>query len=306
MVRERLFGRVADAATDRVLDTVDINRVLEHVDVNAVLERVDVDAVLDRVDVNAVLDRVDVQRLLDRVDVQRIVGRADAQAILDSVDLEGAVRRSGVPDIVAETTSRMAGSTISLARQQINRIDLGLSRLVARLLGRRGSLRPLQQFAGPLSRALGAMADVGLVLLTFSLGYAGLSLLLDVFVNVDLGSRESAPWAAAALLGWAFVYHAGSLTLAAATPGKWLVGTCVLCTDGRPVTAGRAAVRTVLVPLGSLTFGLTYAPIVLGRRHRAVHDLVAGTLVVLADPARDLRPLRPQPSLPDLSNSASA
>lgn len=128
---------------DHVLDRVDVDKFLDRVTVDRLLDRVDVDHLLDRVDVDRLLDRVDVDRLMDRVDVNRLMARVDFDAVLDSVDLEAAVRRAGVPDIVAESTGRMAGSALDLARRQLVGLDMVLDRVVNRLLTRDPAVQPL-------------------------------------------------------------------------------------------------------------------------------------------------------------------
>jgi hypothetical protein len=110
-----------------LLERIDIDRFLDHVDVNRLL---------DRVDVNRLIDRVDVNSLVDRVDPNRLLAQVDFDAILDNVDLEAAVRRAGVPEIVAESTGRVAGSALDVARRQIAGLDLVVDRLIDRLFGR--------------------------------------------------------------------------------------------------------------------------------------------------------------------------
>lgn len=137
---------------DHVLERVDIDKLLDRVDVDKVLDRVDVNTLLDRVDVNALLDRVDLNRVLDRVDVNRIMARVDVDAMLETVDLEAAIRRAGVPEIVAESTGRVAGSALDLARRQIVGLDVIVDRVVNRLLRR----DPADQPTAPPALASGS------------------------------------------------------------------------------------------------------------------------------------------------------
>lgn len=124
-----LLGRVAGAVTGKVVDAVPLEEILEHVDL---------DAVLDQVDVNHLLERVDVNRLLDRVDVNRLLARADVNTLLADVDLEDLVQRAGIPDVVADTTGRLAGKTLDAARRQVVGLDTVVSGIVDKLLRRRG------------------------------------------------------------------------------------------------------------------------------------------------------------------------
>lgn len=136
-------GRVAQTIDpDLVLEYVDVDQLVDRVDVNHLLDRIDPDRLLDRVDVDRLLDRIDVNRVLDRVDVDRLMARVDVDALLDAVDLEAAVRRAGVPEIVAESTERMAGSALDLARRQLAGLDTVVDRVVNRLLGRNANDQP--------------------------------------------------------------------------------------------------------------------------------------------------------------------
>ena len=128
------MGRVAGRLTGRALDIVDPQIVLDHVDI---------ERMLDRIDINKVLDRIDANRLLDRVDLERVLARVDMNEVLSGVDLEALVRRSGIPDIVAESTSQMAGSALDVARRQLAGIDTLLDRFVDRLLRRPAGERPV-------------------------------------------------------------------------------------------------------------------------------------------------------------------
>jgi hypothetical protein len=166
----RGLSRLAGAVTGRVVETIDPDTVIDHIDLDSMLERIDInrlldrmdadrlldriiiDRLLDRVDINRLLDRVDVDdlleridvdRLMDRIDVNRLVGRVDLDAVLQTVDLEAAVRRSGVPDIVAESTGRFAGSALDLARRQIVGLDVVVDQIVNRLLRRDSATQPV-------------------------------------------------------------------------------------------------------------------------------------------------------------------
>lgn len=139
---------------DHLLDRIDINklldrvapdRLLERVDPNAFLDRISVDQLLNRIDIDVLLDRVDIDRLLDRVDVNRLVEKIDIDALLEGVDLEAAVRRAGVPEIVAESTSQLTGSAIDLGRRQLVGLDVVVDRVVNRLMRR----DPEDQPVGP-------------------------------------------------------------------------------------------------------------------------------------------------------------
>jgi uncharacterized RDD family membrane protein YckC len=50
--------------------------------------------------------------------------------------------------------------------------------------------------------------------------------------------------------------------------------------DGEPLAAGRAAVRTIVWPFSMLALGLGAIPVLFDDERRALHDMVAGTVVL--------------------------
>lgn len=70
-----------------------------------------------------------------------------------------------------------------------------------------------------------------------------------------------------------------------ATVGKWLMGVKVTDRSGNRIGVGRATGRFFALFLSSLTLGIGYALAGVTARRQALHDMVAGTLVVRADAA---------------------
>jgi uncharacterized RDD family membrane protein YckC len=63
--------------------------------------------------------------------------------------------------------------------------------------------------------------------------------------------------------------------------GKMLTGLRVIRTDGRAATFGQLLIRHLLgYPLTAITFGLGFLFSVFSAKGRALHDLIAGTVVV--------------------------
>jgi uncharacterized RDD family membrane protein YckC len=274
-----LAGRVVGRVTGRVVDVVDP------------------DLVLDHIDVNALLDRIDVNRLMARIDVEALLARIDPNVLLRDVDVEALVRRSGIPEVVADTTREMAGSTLNLARRQVAGLDYVVSRALLRVLRRApadagvpdrlgtAEVGPERRvvtglFAGSVARAAAYLIDVVLTTTLFTAGLAGLDYLTAALLGT--GIVDAAPtWAyTAALVGWAFLYQFVSLVIAGRTPGKGIVGLRVVLDDGSPIGQRAAFVRTLTYPLSFALLGLGLLPILVGRRHRALHDMLAGTAVV--------------------------
>ena len=138
------LGRLAGKVTGRVVETVDPDVILAHVDL---------DVLLDRIDVDRILDRVDMDRLIGRVDLDHLIDRLDLDALLREVDVESLVQRLGVPGIVVESQTRLAGSFLDLVRRQLAGLDVVLDRVVNRLLRRDARSQP----AGP--RGLAEVED---------------------------------------------------------------------------------------------------------------------------------------------------
>jgi uncharacterized RDD family membrane protein YckC len=298
MENRRLFFRMADAVTGRIVETAD-DLVLDHLDLDATLERIDINRLLDRIDVDRVLDRVDVDRVLDRVDLDRVLDRIDIDRLLDRADIRALVARSGVPEIITASTGHMAGSILDVARGQVVGLDSLLGRALERLFRRRtagvprapvtlrsqapaadGRTRVTGEYAGAVGRALGTLVDVGVVLGTFTMGYAGAAVLLDVFFGLDVEQYRNGPVAGAILVLWAFLLTFTSLVIAGRTPGKWLVGLRVVRRDGTPLSPRCAFIRTLVFPVSVLIAGLGFVPILFDRERRALHDMAAGTAVV--------------------------
>ena len=269
-----LDALLARVELDRVLARVDLTTLLMGVDVDRVLGTVDLDRVLAGVDLDAVLGRVDVNAVLDRVDVDRVLSRVDVAQLLERADVAALVRAS-TGDVAVSVLDRVRVAAASLAAP----VDRSLGRGTAREGVAPG---PRPQTSGPVARALGALADWLTVSGSFALGWAAAAVLVDAFTRHQLGSQEGLV-AGAAFSVWWFVYTTVCVAVAGQTAGKWLAGTRVVRSDGTPVWGRNAVVRTLVFPLSCLLFGLGLVGIVVGRDHRALHDVASGTLVVRDD-----------------------
>jgi hypothetical protein len=149
--RVDLDGLVAKVDIAEIIDRVDIDAVVRQVDVDAILERVDLDAIMRRVDIDAIAQRIDLDAVADRIDIDRIVSRIDIDAIVAGVDLNAIVDRLNVvglaeevineidlPEIIRDSTGSMASQVVRDARMQSIDADEAVSRVVDRLLRRRG------------------------------------------------------------------------------------------------------------------------------------------------------------------------
>lgn len=143
-------------------------------------------------------------------------------------------------------------------------------------------------YAGPVSRAAAATLDVLVVMTVYTVGYAAAEVLVDAFLDVPFDGRWSGALAAVALSSWGFLYYLVAHAVAGRTVGKGVVGLRVLGASGSTLTVRQALVRTVALPL-SCVLAIGLVPIVLHRQHRALHDFIAGTVVVYDWGARSAR-----------------
>jgi len=284
---DRVFDAIVPRAVgavdpDELLDRIDLDQLVERLDVERLMARIDVDALIQRVDVDAIIQRVDVDAIVQRVDVDAIVRRVDIDAILAEVDIRGIVSRAGIDQAIAETATGLAGRTLALVQRRLHRLDALVLAGVDRILGRRGralgadGLRGLTP-AGPFARVLGFVVDTVVVSTTFSLGVLLATSLLELFTSRTFDVRDDGgPGWALAFLAWWFTYLWACIGLGGRTVGKGLAGIRVVGADLAPAPARAALVRAVAFPF-SFVLGLGFVPAVLGRRRRALHDLVAGT-----------------------------
>jgi uncharacterized RDD family membrane protein YckC len=135
-------------------------------------------------------------------------------------------------------------------------------------------------YAGVVSRAVAAALDFAIAIAMFTAVLAALDLLSRVVFGGSIAGSRSGPGYVIALGVWAFLYVWGSLAVAGRTIGKGIVGLRVVRADGSALTIRQALARTVAYPISFAILGLGLAGIVVDRYHRALHDLLAGTVVV--------------------------
>jgi uncharacterized RDD family membrane protein YckC len=288
---------IARVDPNTLLARVDPNVLVARLDLDALLARTDIDALVARVDVNALVDKVDVEALLSRVDADALIGRVDLDRQLARVDIQALVQRSGIPDIISESTRSIAASMIDLARRQLVGLDVIVNRVMARLLRRSWADRVTGppnlvaagrapdphasmsgNYAGPMSRLVSGLIDLGVITGLFTLGVAGLDVLTRALFGHDV--HPSAPWGVVALLLWAGVYLFAGHVITGRTIGKALAGLRLVRADGAPPSVRAVFVRTIALPVSALFFAIGFLLVLVQRDNRALHDLLAGTCVV--------------------------
>lgn len=307
---------LAQVVAERVVELV-----VAALDVNALLDRVDVDALLDRTDVDRLLDHVDVNRLLDRVDVDRLMAGVDLNPILARVDMDDLIAQTDLGAVIARSSGGVASNALDVVRSQAVGLDEFIARWVGRLRRRPYASPPgrpgepadrdrrdsaltgsvtapppaaarvsLQgRYAGFASRFTAFFVDAAASTAVFMLALAAVSFAVSVVTGTSVNWNRGDTWAGIAFVAWLFIYFAYSWAASGKTFGMALLGVRVMRSDGADAGAGRAVVRTLALPLSFLIFGLGFVGILLGRQRRALHDVIAGTVVVYSWDARAAR-----------------
>jgi len=145
-------------------------------------------------------------------------------------------------------------------------------------------------YAGPVTRAAAFAVDTAVSTLVLALSLRVITALADLVLRVEVNYSDApvlVGWAV--LVGWLFLYYFVSWSVAGKTVGMALLGLRVVRRDGSHLGKGHAFIRTITFPLSFLFFGLGLVGILVGREHRALHDVAAGSTVVYDWDARAAR-----------------
>jgi uncharacterized RDD family membrane protein YckC len=156
-------------------------------------------------------------------------------------------------------------------------------------------------YAGFASRFFAFAVDVAVITAGFLLILAVVNFVASIVTGKTINYNRNDTWVVVGYLVWAFIYFAHWWGLNGKTPGGGLFGVQVLTDDGRDVSGWRAIGRTLAFPLSFLILCLGFLGILVGDRRRALHDVIAGTVVVYSWDARAARLRflsRPQYSAP--------
>ena len=290
--------------------------------VDLVVSALDVNALLDRVDVDALLDRTDVDKLLDRVDVNRLLARVDLDPILARVDMDDLIAQTDLGAVVARSSGGVASNALDVVRSQAVGLDEFMARWAGRMRRRpytsppgppalsasRDPVTPgsssgtvaarapaaaqesLQgRCAGFASRFIAFVVDAAASTVVFMLALAAISFAASVVTGTSISWNRGDTWAGIAYAAWLFTYFAYSWAASGKTFGMALLGVRVVRSDGADAGTRRAVIRTLALPLSFLIFGLGFVGILLGRQRRALHDVIAGTIVIYSWDARAAR-----------------
>ena len=145
-------------------------------------------------------------------------------------------------------------------------------------------------YAGVVTRLTSYVIDAFLVSALFSVVSAGLVWLVNLISGGDYDASDIGSLAGGLVfLLWLFLYFWSPMAVWGKTLGMAILGLELVRRDGDRVGAGRVAIRVVTFPISFLLLGLGFIGILVGREHRALHDVFAGTTIVYAWDARAAR-----------------
>ena len=145
------------------------------------------------------------------------------------------------------------------------------------------------QHAGFASRFIAFIVDCAVSIGVFMLVLGAASFAASVLTGSSIHWSRANTWVVVAFFAWEFFYYAYYWSGTGRTPGMLLLGVQVVGQDGSSVGTKRGLLRTLAFPLSFLLLGLGFLGILLGRDHRALHDLIADTAVVYCWDAREAR-----------------
>jgi uncharacterized RDD family membrane protein YckC len=144
-------------------------------------------------------------------------------------------------------------------------------------------------YAGFASRFAAFVVDLVVLTGIFMLILAAINFAASIVTGKDIAFNRGNLWVVIAYLIWGFIYFAHFWGLNGRTAGGALFGLQVLTEDGDDVSGRRAIARTLAFPLSFLILGLGFLGILLDDQRRALHDVIARTVVVYSWDARAAR-----------------
>ncbi|MGZ6545352.1 MAG: hypothetical protein ACXVEI_08585 [Actinomycetota bacterium] len=138
---------ILPAIVDAVADHLDLTAlVADRVDLDAVVVRLDVDRVVDRVDLRRAIDRISIDEIAAKLDVDAVAARLDIQAVVDRLDVvgiaQGVIDELDIPELIRESTGAMSAETVDTIRLRGMDADRFISRVMDRVLSRKGDDGP--------------------------------------------------------------------------------------------------------------------------------------------------------------------
>jgi uncharacterized RDD family membrane protein YckC len=144
-------------------------------------------------------------------------------------------------------------------------------------------VRVVAGYAGLVTRAIAAAIDALLIDLAALFVAAVVALVLSIFPITDDTKTLLAVVGGGVFAIWVVAYFVTFWTTTGQTPGDRVMQIRVVREDGTTLGPWRAALRLTGAVVG-LVFLLGYVPILLNDRRRALHDWMAGTVVIETQP----------------------
>ena len=137
-------------------------------------------------------------------------------------------------------------------------------------------------YAGSVSRFAAYAIDLAASTAVFSLALVAISYAVHIVTGHDVSWNRSNIVVAVIFVGCSWAVSGRTFGMAA-------LGIRVVGADGSVLEPRRGVVRALVFPLSFLLFGLGFLGILVQREHRALHDLIAGSVVIYAWDARAAR-----------------
>jgi uncharacterized RDD family membrane protein YckC len=144
-------------------------------------------------------------------------------------------------------------------------------------------------YAGSVSRLMAYLIDLLISTGLFSLALAAVSYGTQVVSGHPVSWNRTNIVVVILYVAWEFFYFGYCWAASGRTPGMAVAGIRVVRAEGTIIDHWRGWVRSLAFPLSFLLLGLGFLGILVGREHRALHDVIAGTAVVYAWDARVAR-----------------
>jgi uncharacterized RDD family membrane protein YckC len=136
-------------------------------------------------------------------------------------------------------------------------------------------------YAGAVSRFLAYAIDLLVSTAVFSLALAGVSYVAKIVTGKEISWNRQDIVVVILYVAWEFFYFGYSWAVSGRTLGMAVLGVRVVRADGATAEPRRGVVRALVFPLSFLLLDLGFLGILVQRERRALHDLIAGTAVVL-------------------------
>jgi uncharacterized RDD family membrane protein YckC len=267
-------GLLASELPEALAHSLVEHRVVRRMAVEA-LEHADVEGAITSALESERAERI-VRELLASPAVERMLKSPEFERVLGQILASPQVRRA-----LAQQSTSLAAESAAGARRGAVRLDDVVERRPRRWLGRTPRVTPTP-YAGVATRGLALAVDAVIVTLVFLTGTAFVALVTSL-----VGALRPV-WLAETLAGisWLLLqiaYFAGFWSTAGQTPGMRVMRVRVLDrANGRP-SFGRSVARLAWLFLAIVPCFAGLLPAFVDDRRRALHDFIAGTVVVYAN-----------------------